>query len=338
MKKQLLLLVLAAVFILPLAAQNSDVVYLEGWVDVKTGSGDIYELFMGDEVRVGETVITGDDGLAELQPESGSRIIIHPGTVFSLQERTVNGQKRSVVSTALGSVAFRFNKMTGAEPDIATPSMVAGIRGTEFTVFAGADGSSLIVVESGAVAVESQGRSVELAPNEGVEVQPGEAPGEKFQVMRGSLDFTAWNANRAEEMLADPLLALARMEIQLAELAEQVQEWGGRYEANIKLVEQKRAEMRALAEAGKEEEARSLFSEQLRPLEVETSDMVLNYRYYSLSALNFRRHVMAGLYTRMKALHFSGAAVDYQDFRAAYAGLLDYYEEMVVPRLVAADF
>ena len=318
MKKQLLLLVLAAVFILPLAAQNSDVVYLEGWVDVKTGSGDIYELFMGDEVRVGETVITGDDGLAELQPESGSRIIIHPGTVFSLQERTVNGQKRSVVSTALGSVAFRFNKMTGAEPDIATPSMVAGIRGTEFTVFAGADGSSLIVVESGAVAVESQGRSVELAPNEGVEVQPGEAPGEKFQVMRGSLDFTAWNANRAEEMLADPLLALARMEIQLAELAEQVQEWGGRYEANIKLVEQKRAEMRALAEAGKEEEARSLFSEQLRPLEVETSDLVLNYRYYSL--------------------HFSGAAVDYQDFRAAYAGLLDYYEEMVVPRLVAADF
>jgi len=338
MKKQLLLLITAAVLALPLSAQNSDVVYLEGWVDVKTGSGDISELFMGDQVRVGETVITGDDGLAELQPEAGSRIIIHPGTVFSLQERTVNGQKRSVVSTSLGSVAFRFNKMTGAEPDIATPSMVAGVRGTEFTVFAGADGSSLIMVESGAVAVESQGRSVDLAPNEGVEVQPGEAPGEKFRVMRGSLDFSAWNANRAEEMLSDPLLALARMEKQLVELAEQVQEWGGRYEANIKLVEQKRGEMKTLAEAGKEDQARSLFTEELRPLEVETSDMVLNYRYYSLSALNFRRHVMSGLYTRMKALGFSGTAVDFEGFRGAYAALLDYYEEMIVPYLVAADF
>ena len=338
MKKQLILLITAALIALPLAAQNSDVVYLEGWVDVKTGSGDIYELFMGDEVRVGETVITGDDGLAELQPESGSRIVIHPGTVFSLQERTVNGQKRSVVSTAVGSVAFRFNKMTGAEPDIATPSMVAGIRGTEFTVFAGADGSSLIVVESGAVAVESQGRSVELAPNEGVEVQPGEAPGEKFQVLRGSLDFTAWNANRAEEMLSDPLLALARMELQLMELAEQVQEWGGRYEANYKLVEELREKRKVLADAGKEEERKALITGQLRPLELETADLVRNYRYYSLSALNFRRHVMAGLYTRMKTLSFSGAAVDYVEFRGAYGELLAYYEEMVVPYVVAADF
>lgn len=338
MNKALIFCVICLIAAASLTAQTSDVVYTEGWVDVKDSSGEIFELFIGDSVVVGETVITGDDGLAELQPEEGSRIIIQPGTVFSLQERVVDGKKRSVVSTALGEVTFRFNKMTGAEPEIATPSMVCGVRGTEFTVFAGADGSSLIVVDSGAVEVASQGKTVDLAPNEGVEVQPGEPPGEKFPVMRGSLDFTSWNQNRADEMLSDPLLALARMEVQLTELGEQVQEWVVLFEENRKVTEEKRAFMKSLVDQGKDEEAKVFFTEELRPLEVETSDLVLNYRYYTLSALNFRRHVLSGFYTRMKMRHLVGTAVDYSAFRDAYGSLLGYYEEQVVPFLVKADF
>jgi len=330
----LIILILAfAVF-----AQESDVVYTEGWVDIKDTSGEIYELFIGDSVRVGETVITGDDGLAELEPASGSRIIVKPGTVFSIQERIVGGERRSVVSTTLGEVAYKFNRWTGAEPQVATPSMVASIRGTELTIFAGADGTSLIVVESGAVDVESQGRTVALAPNEGVEVKPGHPPGEKFEVMRGSLDFSSWNENRVDEMMADPFLALEFIDAQLLELGSMTRDWADQFASSKAMLDQKRIEADTLSSEGKADEMRKLYEEEIKPLEVDATYMAINMRYYALSAMNFRRHVMGGFYIRMKAKFLAGMEQDHELFLSEYERLLNYYENEVVPHLVRADY
>ena len=207
-----------------LAAQESDVVFVDGWVDLKDSSGEIYELYIGDMVYSGDTVITGEDGVVELEPQAGSRIIIKPDTVFSIKETDVKGKKQSVVSTTLGEVAFKFNRMTN-EPLISTPSTVMGVRGTEFTVYAGADGSSLVTVESGSVEVSGAGESVLLAENEGVEVQAGKAPGEKFEIKGKAIDFTEWNVSKINEMIASPLEKLAELKLQLEEMADNAEEW-----------------------------------------------------------------------------------------------------------------
>lgn len=204
MRKYLFVVLLTAALCGVLTAQEADVVYIDGFVDLKLADGERMEAFIGDYLEVGDTIITDKNSLAELEKENGSVIKIAEDTIFTFQELEQNGEKRSVFSTTIGAVSFKFNRFTGKEPLIATPGTVAGVRGTEFQVFAGADGSTLVIVESGKVEVEAQGRKVELLPEEGVEVPAGGAPGDKFKVLRGQIDFSTWNSSRLDNMFVDP--------------------------------------------------------------------------------------------------------------------------------------
>ncbi|MBI9107832.1 MAG: FecR domain-containing protein [Spirochaetales bacterium] len=338
MKKAILSAFLLSALCFPVFSAESDVVYIDGWVDLKDSSGEVYELFIGDRVFTGDTVITGDDGVAELEPESGSRIIIKPGTVFSIKEQNINGKKHSVVSTTLGEVAFKFNKMT-QEPIIATPSTIMGIRGTEFTVYAGADGSSLVVVDSGAVEVSSQGESVYLEAQQGVEVLPGKTPGEKFPVMGKAVDFAEWNVDRIDKMMASPGEALASIASQMDSMAAQTAEWTALHTESTAELVKLRADMDALFDAGKDDEARELYAGIIRPLEITSLRYVMNYRYYALSALSMRQHILSGFYIRMKTA-FIGDKENpvYKAFTKDYRKILTGYEQRIVPNLVEADY
>ncbi len=341
MKRNILPFITAAIVLFCAAglyAQESDVVFIDGWVDIKDSSGEIFELFIGDRVYNGDTVITGDDGVAELEPQNGSRIIVKPGTVFSIKEMDVNGKKQSVVSTTLGQVSFKFNRMTN-EPLISTPSTVMGVRGTEFTVYAGADGSSLVTVETGAVEVSGQGESVILEKNEGVEVAAGMPPGEKFPVMEGKLEFDAWNSEKINKMMGEPSAAIQSLSIQLDDLVKQIEYWAALYETNKAELTELRKQQKALLEEGKEEEGNKMKAEVVKPFEYTTSRLILNYRYYALSALSLRQHVFSGFYTRMKTAYINEPENPvYTGFLNDYSELLKQYEDKVQPYLVQADY
>ena len=338
MKKLIIFLIVLLCLTAGLTAQESDVVFIDGWVDIKDSSGEIYELFIGDRVYNGDTVITGEDGIAELEPENGSRIIIKPDTIFSIKQTEFNGKKQSIVTTTLGQVSFKFNRMTN-EPLIATPSTVMGIRGTEFTVYAGADGSSLIAVESGAVEVSGQGKSVMLEKNEGVEVKAGKTPGEKFPVMVGQLNFDDWNVSKINEMIEEPAAALENLSVQLNDLAIQMEEWVETYNDSRAKLEELRTELKTLLNEGKTEEGLELKENTIRPLEYSTSRLVLNYRYYALSALSLRQHVLSGFYIRMKTSYIKDMKNPvYTDFLNQYNDLLEQYTQRIQPYLVEADY
>jgi hypothetical protein len=341
MKKTALAIIIIAfsvVYAGSLFAQQSEVVYVDGWVDIKDRSGDIFELFIGDRVSAGETVITGDDGVAELEPQRGSRIIIQPGTIFKVQERDSRSGRQTVLSTTVGQVVFKFNKMT-QEPLITTPGAVAGVRGTEFTVYAGADGSSLITVESGAVEVSGQGESVYLEPDEGVEVKAGQAPGVKFEVKEGKIDFASWNSAKIDAMMADPGEALITISAQLEEITADLEYWAGRHAENSKRLKELREIQKDLFDSDRAGEARALNADAIKPLEYETSRMVLNYRYYALSALSLRQHILTGFYVRMKTEFITDRQNPvYTGFLNNYGKLLERFENRVAPYLVETDY
>src|SRR5208337_2406935 len=146
----------------------------------------------------------------------GVTIKVSHGTVFTLMERSQADQTSSVMSVALGSIKFRYDKLTGQEPMVRTNGAVAGVRGTEFSVFAGADGSTLIAVDSGQVTVQAEGKSVELASAEGVEVPLGQPPGDKFVVHSDQIDYSKWNRDKLSAMLADPIAALQNIQTTMA--------------------------------------------------------------------------------------------------------------------------
>jgi hypothetical protein len=319
-------------------AQEADIVYIDGIVDVKLADGERMEAFIGDYLAVGDTIITSEDSLAELETESGSAIKIAEDTIFTFQELEQDGEKRSVLSTTLGSVAFRFNKFTGREPLIATPGTIAGIRGTEFLVFAGADGATLVVVESGKVEVEAQGSKVELLPDEGVEVLAGGAPGEKFKVLRGQLDFSAWNSTRLDAMLDDPAGTIKGVEKGMEAFRRQITELLPVYEENVATLREERENLKKLEEEKGKEARKQRYENVVFPLEVETSYMRLNLRYHALSALSFRRHVLGSMYAQVKTAYLNRLDTDgYRAFERTYRRILADYQRDIGPLLVDAD-
>jgi hypothetical protein len=201
--------VLAALFLaaaLAAGAVPAGVAYTEGQASVRFKRGTVRDAAIGDILNTGDGVRTGADGFVELE-QRGVTLRIDPGTVFTLMEKEQKGRATGVLSLVLGSVKFRYDKLTGQEPLIQTASCIAGVRGTELTVYAGVDGSALIVVEKGAVEVESEGATVALSPEEAVEVRPGQPPGDKFTVRRDQIDCT-WNDDKLQAMAADPLASL----------------------------------------------------------------------------------------------------------------------------------
>ncbi len=338
MKKILLSVVICAFFIFPAFTDDTVVIYIDGWVDIKDKSGNLVEAWEGDPVYIGESVITDYASYAELEKGENAAIIkISPDTVFTIGEIDVDGEQQTVLSTTLGEVAYKFNKTVGREPYISTPSIVGGVRGTEFTVFAGVDGSTLVAVESGQVDVSAEGETVELYPEEGVEVRAGEAPGEKFEVIRGKIDYSTWNEQRFEEFLTNPAEAVRRVKAQLETFIEEIEAILPQFEVVSKEVEDNRKTFRELREKD-EDEASVYYVENVEPKVLLAGRMYRNLRHYSLSALSMRRFILGRLYMEMKSRYIVDMDnPDYLDFLTVYEESKMLFEDKVTPLLVEAD-
>ena len=329
-------LLLAAAVTIP--AQEAEVAYLEGFPELRSAGGDRYELDFGDLVESGDSVITGATDYAELERGAGNTIRVNENTVFTLQQVEREGRTETVLQNTVGSVSYRFNQVTGREPRIGTASAAAGVRGTELTVYAGDDGTSLFAVDSGLVEVEAEGRTVSLSENEAVEVIAGQAPGEKFEWLGEELDFSTWNQERLDAFLEDPLEGLVRIEERLKYFADEMARAVDEYESAQAELDAARADVEELRADGNTEAADQAVEEKVRPAMQQASTLVLNYRYYALSALSMRRYVLGKLYMQMKTRYILN--VDnpvFADFLQVYRQLVDDFEREIVPELVEAD-
>ena len=300
-------------------------------------TGKQQDTAIGDVLNTGDSVKTGTDGQVELD-QKGVTIKVSHGTVFTLMEKEQNGQKAPVLSVALGSIKFRYDKLTGKEPLVRTNGAVLGVRGTEFTVFSGADGSTLIAVDSGQVTVQAEGKSVELASAEGVEVPLGQAPGDKFVVHSDQIDYSKWNDDKLNAMLADPLAAMQTIETTMAGYIKNVTEYDAAYkEYNQKLNDVRKEREKIFREQGADAATKFLHETEL-PLSVKTSFLVLNVRYFSLAALSLRRYVGGRLYVFLKAYYINHPDdPKWTDFTTRFDSLLSLFENSIAPQLLPVD-
>lgn len=337
-KSRIVSVLLLLVSGITLSAEDAVVVYVDGWVDIKEKSGSLAEAWEGDPLYIGESIITDNASYAELEKaDSAALIKIAPETIFTLGEIDDGGEKRTVFATALGAVSYKFNRTVGREPYISTPSIVAGVRGTEFTVFAGADGSALLAVESGRVDVSAGGKTVELYPEEGVEVRPGEQPGEKFEVRRGKVDYSSWNSGKFEAFLADPEAGVKRVKAQLETFVKEIEAILPEYEAVRKKMDENRKTYRELKDTNPEE-AGEYYAEQVEPHVLLAGRMYRNLRYYSLSALSMRRYVLGRLYMEIKSRYITDLENPaFVGFLSIYKECLALFENSITPLLVEAD-
>ncbi len=336
----IVLVAIGAFFLLataPLFSQTATVAYYEGRPELRTGAAT-RDIDFGDDVRTGETVVTGRADLVELSQPGNNSIRISPNTVFTLREVERDGQRETVMSHTVGSVRYRFQTLTGRGQQVGTVSAVAGVRGTEFEVFAGPDGATMILVDSGLVDVEAEGVTVEVRANEGIEVFPGEPPGEIFDRIGRPVDFSTWQTDRLDEYLADPVRGLERIRARGETLVRAMIATHELYLASAADLEAARARLRELQEAEKVEEAAEYRDTVVFPYTFATGNLILNTRYYALSVLSLRRFVIGRMYSTLKTQFIRDLDNPvYQEYLALHRAILDDFESIVVPQLVAAD-
>jgi len=337
MKSAIIGFVLALCAAFALSAAPADVTYTEGDAVVKTKAGATHDVRIGDTLVTGDTLRTGSDGLAELD-QTGVTIHVASNTVFTLMERQVTGQPSTVLSVALGSIKFKYGKLTGTEPGVRTNGASAGVRGTEFSVYAGADGSTLITVDTGVVTVESQGKSVDLAADMGVDIPLGQPPGDPFTVQRNQIDYSQWNDSKVQAMLYDPLAALDNIETAMASYEQDVASYVKDFNDYSQQLKKERANYADILQKQGADIAGKYNQDVVYPLMLKTLALGLNVRYSSLAALSLRRFVAGRLYVteRVKYIDREDSS-EWQDFLQKYTIILDGFEKMIAPQLVEAD-
>ena len=147
----------------------------EGQVSILR-DGQEWALFASDQVEVGQTIITGDDGFARLDVADGSSFLVFPNShvVF----RTNPGSLSDLIDVFLGRVRIFIQQLNG-EPNphrIFTPTAVISVRGTTFDVAVEEDETTVVSVEEGLVSVAHRllprGRETAVAAGQSLVIRP----------------------------------------------------------------------------------------------------------------------------------------------------------------------
>ncbi len=321
-------------------ADSGVLAYVEGSVTLERSGGVQQDAAIGDTLRTGDTIYTASGGFAEIKLDSGSSVSISEGSVFNIGE-VVDSQsksrKRGFFRVLLGSVAFKFRSLT-TEPQIGNPLAVCSVRGTEFSVYTAADGSLMTVVTDGLVEVSTGAQSTLLGADQGVEVISGVGLGETFEVKKGHLryeDFAHEALVRIDENPSGSLTGIAdQMEVLIAEGELFLAGWNTNHEEYNRL---KNIVGDIRREKG-DEEGDAAYKNQLLPVVNRGLELNTTYRYYLLSALSIRRHILTGYYIRLRSRYLNDTEnPEWKEFKLAYTQVLNLYEENLIPLLEDED-
>lgn len=141
---------------------------LEGTVEVKRRSGNWQTLVLKEAVHASDVVRTGPASSAELRWRDGTRIRLGPETTLTVKKFAQNAVSHSQVSLfdlTIGKVWVRVVQALkpASRFEIETPTTVAAIRGTVFSVNVDGDGNSAVSVFEGKVHVrDSRGKELDV--------------------------------------------------------------------------------------------------------------------------------------------------------------------------------
>ena len=196
---------------------SGDVTYShlkDEWKNLDTGTnlvtGDIIKTGMGGEVSL-------RDGDME--------IYIQENSTFTVSEKYEEGERKSSFMLFFGRMKFKLGGSRKDEPDIQTQTVSLTIRGTEFEVGSGYDGSTLVLMSEGSVAVKGDRSELVLMKGEGTEVPFGEEPTEKFEVMTKIIDWDKWFNTSQESLKGNETVFLNKILVRFQEIDAKIKEF-----------------------------------------------------------------------------------------------------------------
>ncbi len=134
---------------------------LEGEAQVKrAGTGQVVEARLGLPVKTGDEIVTSTNSRLRLHWADGTTMRIGPNSKVVIKKsrfNTASKKSESLFSLHVGSVfaSLRRKLSEGSFFTISTPSVVAGVRGTQFAVLSQGKGPCTVSVWEGKVRVRS---------------------------------------------------------------------------------------------------------------------------------------------------------------------------------------
>jgi hypothetical protein len=139
-------------------------------------------------------------------------------------------------------------------------------------------------------------------------------------------------------MMADPVAAIRSVGSQLETYIAEIEKYDSLFNEYYQRLQQERRTRAEIAEKQGVEQARKYEGEVVFPLSLQTGNLFLNRRYYSLAALSLRRFIGGRMYMILKSRYILNASDEtYGQFRSEFDALLQRFEAVVVPWLVEAD-
>jgi hypothetical protein len=196
---------------------------VKGRVSIQSGSSSAKPASVKTPVSEGDLIVTQSDSEAVISLTTGSVIKVGPEARMKINKNTVKSEGVSSfsISVSAGSISAKVAKLKGSSDSFSvyTPSAVAGIRGTDFSVATAADGTSKVQVSEGDVAVSRGAGStpVSVKTKQKADVDLSE---KAVASSSGEDDVAAWLNNKDKEAKKDPDAALAKMNDYIARSAE----------------------------------------------------------------------------------------------------------------------
>ena len=174
---------------------------MNGNVSVRHGdSSDLVAAIVNAPLTIGDRVVTGDDGRAEVQLDFANFIRLAPGTEVRLSELQRGAYQ---IQIAAGTATFRVLRDTDAQIEISTPSIsVRPLKKGVYRINVKPDGVTEITLRAGAEGEVFGPRGSEQIHNGNTMMVRGSSNDPEFQ-MTGALpedDFDRWSGSRDQQL------------------------------------------------------------------------------------------------------------------------------------------
>jgi hypothetical protein len=154
----------------PQEKQLGHVAFCSGDTKIKRARADVWQkLEPNMPLYYGDTVSTGADGAVQIALVEKGSIKIEPNTQIALNTIISPVERRNSFLLFFGRILFKLSKYASRSrnSEIQTPTMIAGVRGTELQIASYDDGTTLIHVASGMITVDNEADRKTLSSNEG---------------------------------------------------------------------------------------------------------------------------------------------------------------------------
>lgn len=182
------------------------------------------KLSINQELSTGDSLKTGPKAYIELDID-GNYIKLQESSQMKLSQSLDGEAKNDSVDMNRGNLKLKLDKLKKESKgfQVNTPASVCAVRGTEFTVAAGYDGTTLLQVEEGQVEFQGETKSVIVAKNQQSEVKLGKDPSEVVDIKRQ--EWNKWLADSRVNMkgneqliLEDSLKKIQKLDSEIIEL------------------------------------------------------------------------------------------------------------------------